>query len=101
MRALALTYNSYSLPFRIYNSTAFASGAITWSSSPTTDVNGVNTANTYITNNSGYQTFKLATGAGKYYAVTLDSGGAFYPFQTGATGAATTPALYITAQRSA
>ena len=100
MRALALTYNSYSLPFRIYNSTAVISGAISWSSSPTIDANGVNTANTYITNNSGYQTFKLATGAGKYYAVTLDSGGAFYPFQTGASGAATTPALYITAQRT-
>lgn len=100
MRPLALTYNSYSLPFRIYGATAFASGAITWSASPITDANGINTANTYITNNSGYETFKLATGAGKYYAVTLDSGGAFYPYQTGAAGAATTPALYITAQRT-
>lgn len=100
MRALALTYNSYSLPFRIYGSTAFSSGSITWSASPISDANGVNTANTYITNTSGYETFKLPTGVGKYYAVTLDSGGAFYPYQTGAVGAATTPALYITAQRT-
>lgn len=100
MHQLALTYNSYSLPFRIYGSTAFTSGAVTWSASPIADANGINTANTYITNNSGYETFKLATGAGKYYAVTLDSGGAFYPYQTGAAGAATTPALYITAQRT-
>ena len=100
MRPMALTYNSYSLPFRIYGSTAFSAGAITWSASPISDANGINTANTYITNTSGYETFKLATGAGKYYAVTLDSGGAFYPYQTGAVGAATTPALYITAQRS-
>lgn len=100
MRPLALTYNSYSLPIRVYNATAFSSGAITWSASPTVDSNSVNTANTYLTNNQGYETFKLATGAGKYYAITLDSGGAFYPYQTGASGAATTPALYITAQRT-
>lgn len=100
MHELSLTYNSYSLPFRIYGSVAFASGRITWSGSPISDNNGINTANTYITNNSGFETFKLATGAGKYYEVTLDSGGAFYPYQTGASGAATTPALYITAQRT-
>jgi len=100
MKPLALTYNSYSLPLRVYNSTGFASGSITWSASPTTDANSVNTANTYLTNTQGYETFKLPTGAGKYYAITLDAGGAFYPYQTGASGAATTPAFYITAQRT-
>ena len=65
-----------------------------------TDANSINTANTYLTNTQGYETFKLATGAGKYYAITLDSGGAFYPYQTSA-GGATTPSFYITAQRTA
>lgn len=99
MRQLALTYNSYSLPFRIYSG-SLSGGSITWSGTAAVDSNLVNTANTYITNNSGYETFKLATGGTKYYEVTLDSGGAYYPFQTGASGAATTPALYITAQRT-
>ena len=102
MRPLSLTYNSYSLPIRIYApvTNGFSAGSITWSSSPATDANSINTANTYLTNTQGYETFKLATGAGKYYAITLDSGGAFYPYQTGALGAATTPAFYITAQRT-
>ena len=100
MRPLALTYNSYTLPIRVYASTAFVSGGITWSGTAATDANGVNIANTYLTNTQGYETFKLATGAGKYYALTLDAGGAYYPYQTGATGAATTPAFYITAQRT-
>jgi len=102
MRPLALTYNSYSLPIRVYANTNFATftNSITWGASPATDANSINTANTYLTNTQGYETFKLATGAGKYYALTLDSGGAFYPYQTGAAGAATTPAFYITAQRT-
>ncbi len=100
MRPLALTYNSYSLPLRVYAPTSFGSGAIVWDANPATDANSINTANTYLTNTQGYETFKLATGAGKYYAITLDSGGAFYPYQTGAAGAATTPAFYITAQRT-
>lgn len=99
MHELSLTYNSYSLPFRIYSG-ALASRRMTWSGTALIDANSINTANTYITNNSGYESFKLATGAGKYYEITLDSGGAFYPYQTGASGAATTPALYITAQRT-
>ena len=100
MKPLALTYNSYSLPIRIYGATAFSSGAVTWSATPLVDANSINTANTYLTNNQGYETFKLPTGAGKYYSVTLDAGGSYYPYQTGASGAATTPALYITAQRT-
>lgn len=102
MRPLALTYNSYSLPLRVYANTNFASftGAIVWDSSPAIDANSINTANTYLTNTQGYETFKLATGAGKYYAITLDKDGAFYPYQTGASGAATTPSFYITAQRT-
>jgi len=100
MKALSLTYNSYSLPIRVYAATAFGSGSVTWGASPATDSNGVNTASTYLTNTQGYETFKLATGVGKYYAVTLDSGGSFYPYQTGAVGAATTPAFYFTAQRT-
>ena len=100
MRPLALTYNSYSLPIRIYGSTAFSSGAITWSATPVVDSNGINLATTYLTNTQGFETFKLPTGAGKYYAITLDAGGSYYPYQTGASGSATTPALYITAQRT-
>ncbi len=100
MKPMSLTYNSYSLPVRIYAATGFAAGSITWASTPATDSNSINIANTYLTNTQGYETFKLATGAGKYYAVTLDSGGSFYPYQTGAAGAATTPAFYITAQRT-
>jgi hypothetical protein len=100
MRPLALTYNSYSLPIRIYSASAFSSGAITWNSSAVVDNNGINIANTYLTNTQGFESFKLPTGAGKYYAITLDAGGAYYPYQTGAGGSATTPALYITAQRT-
>jgi len=100
MRPLALTYNSYSLPIRIYGSTAFSSGAITWSATPVVDSNGIDLATTYLTNTQGFETFKLPTGAGKYYAITLDAGGSYYPYQTGASGSATTPALYITAQRT-
>lgn len=100
MRPLALTYNSYSLPIRIYASTAFSSGAITWSATPVVDSNGIDLATTYLTNTQGFETFKLPTGAGKYYAITLDAGGSYYPYQTGASGSATTPALYITAQRT-
>ncbi len=100
MKPLALTYNSYALPVRIYAATAFSSGAITWNASAHTDSNGINIANTYLTNTQGYETFKLATGAGKYYAITLDAGGSYYPYQTGVAGSATTPAFYITAQRS-
>ena len=100
MKPLALTYNSYALPVRIYAASAFSLGAITWNASAHTDSNGINIANTYLTNTQGYETFKLATGAGKYYAVTLDAGGSYYPYQTGVSGSATTPAFYITAQRS-
>ena len=98
MRPLALTYNSYSLPLRVYAG-SFSSGNITWGGSPATDSNSINTANTYLTNTQGYETFKLATGSGMYYAITLDAGGAFYPYQTNA-GGDTTPAFYITAQRT-
>lgn len=100
MKPLALTYSSYCLPIRIYSAVTFSGGAITWSASPVVDSNSINTANTYLTNTQGFESFKLATGAGKYYAITLDAGGAYYPYQTGATGSATTPALYITAQRT-
>jgi hypothetical protein len=101
MRPMALTYNSYSLPIRIYSGTMTSgSGNIVWSPTAATDANSINTANTYLTNTQGYETFKLATGAGQYYALTLDAGGAYYPYQTGATGAETTPAFYITAQRT-
>lgn len=100
MKELALTYNSYSLPIRVYAPTSFASGSVTWSGTAATDANSINTGNTYLTNNQGYETFKLATGTGKYYAITLDAGGAYYPYQTGAANAATTPAFYITAQRT-
>lgn len=103
MKPLALTYNSYSLPLRVYAGSTIvnnaATGNITWGSAPATDANGTNTLNTYLTNTQGYETFKLATGAGKYYAITLDAGGAFYPYQTNA-GGDTTPAFYITAQRT-
>ena len=102
MRPLALTYNSYSLPIRIYaNVLGTTTGnAITWNSAAVTDANGIDVGATYLTNSQGFETFKLATGAGKYYAITLDAGGSYYPYQTGATGSATTPALYITAQRT-
>lgn len=99
MQALGLTYNSYSLPIRIYSGTA-STGSITWGASPVTDANGLDTSTTYLTNTAGFETFKVATGSSKYYEVTLDSGGSLYPFQTGASGAATAPALYITSQRS-
>ena len=100
MKPLALTYNSYALPVRIYAATAFLNGSITWNGTAHTDSNGINIANTFLTNTQGYETFKLATGAGKYYAITLDAGGSYYPYQTGVAGSATTPAFYITAQRS-
>jgi hypothetical protein len=99
MKALAKTYNSYSLPIRVYEPTSFNQsptlGGIVWAGTAATDVNGTNTNNT-----QGYETFKLATGAGKYYAITLDHGGSFYTYQTNANGAAITPAFYITAQRT-
>ena len=116
MKALSLTYNSYALPIRVYapvlsgtdyptaasvGVTGFANGGVIWGSSAATDANGTNTGNSYLTNTQGFQTFKLRTGVNRYYAVTLDSGGSFFPFQTGATGAETTPAFYITAQRTA
>ena len=101
MRPLALTYNSYSLPIRIYASTGGSlSNPVTWSGTAVVDSNGIDVAATYLTNTQGFETFRLPTGAGKYYAITLDAGGSYYPYQTGATGAATTPALYITAQRT-
>lgn len=100
MKPLALTYNSYCLPIRIYSADTFSGGAIAWSASPVVDSNSVDTANTYLTNTQGFESFKLATGPGKYYAITLDAGGAYYPYQTGAPGSATTPALYITAERT-
>jgi hypothetical protein len=104
MQALALTYNSYSLPIRIYSGTltsgAFPSGPYAWSGTAYVDANGINIANTYLTNTQGYETFKLKTGGNTYYALTLDKGGAYYPFQTGAANSATTPSFYITAQRT-
>ena len=101
MRPLALTYNSYSLPIRIYASTGGSlSNPVTWSGTAVVDSNGIDVAATYLTNTQGFETFRLPTGAGKYYAITLDAGGSYYPYQTGATGSATTPALYITAQRT-
>ena len=101
MQALGLTYNSYSLPVRLY-AVSYDSGtsAYSWPSSPATDANGVDTSSTYLTNTAGYETFKLATGANKYYEITLDSGGSLYPYQTGATDADTSPTFYVTAQRS-
>jgi hypothetical protein len=99
MKALALTYNSYSLPIRIYSGTRTGIN-VAWSGTALVDSNSINTANTYLTNNQGYETFKLATGGFQYYAITLDIGGSYYPYQTGASGAATTPAFYITAQRT-
>lgn len=99
MRPLALTYNSYSLPIRIYGGIA-SGGAIPWGASPVVDSNGIDLAATYLTNTQGFETFKLPTGAGQYYAITLDAGGSYYPYQTGASGSATTPALYTTAQRT-
>ena len=100
MKELALTYNSYLLPIRIYSAATFSDGAIVWNPSPVVDSNSINTANTYLTHTQGFESFKLTTGAGKYYAITLDAGGSYYPYQTGVTGSATTPALYISAQRS-
>jgi hypothetical protein len=104
MHELSQTYNSYALPIRVYAGTGSASSGATinWGATPApiTDSNLLNTANSYLTNNAGYETFKLATGSNKYYEITLDAGGSYFPYQATPNGVSNTPALYITAQRT-
>lgn len=102
MHELSQTYNSYALPIRVYSGTgsAASSASVTWGATPVLDANQVDSGSTYLTNNSGYETFKLPTGTNKYYEITLDAGGSYFPYQATPSGVSNTPALYITAQRT-
>jgi hypothetical protein len=104
MHELSQTYNSYAMPIRVYSgvSATLTPAIINWGLTPTpiTDVNLLNTANSYLTNNAGYETFKLVTGPNQYYEITLDTGGSYFPYQATPNGVSNTPALYITAQRT-
>lgn len=90
LAALQQDYSSYSLPINVYSSTC-ASNSCTWAQDSTV----LASAPTYITNSAGVITLSLPTG--KYYDVTLDSGGAFYTISTTASGGALSPSFYFVA----
>lgn len=90
MQNLAATYSSYALPVQIYGDTVATGKFSAWNTASPLE------SGTYLTNTSGYETFTLPTGAGKYYEITLDSGGSLYPFSTSGDLA---PSFYITAQQ--
>lgn len=90
LAALQQDYSSYSLPINVYSSTC-PSNVCTWAQDSTVLVS----APTYLTNSAGVVTLKLPTG--KYYDVTMDTGGSFYTISTTATGGALSPNFYFVA----
>ena len=90
LAALQQDYSSYSLPINVYSSTC-ASNSCTWAQDSTV----LASAPTYITNSAGVVTLRLPTG--KYYDITMDSGGAFYSISTTASGGALSPSFYFVA----
>lgn len=89
LAALQQDYSSYSLPINVYSSTC--SSGCTWAQ----DTAVVASPPTYLTNSAGVITLKLPTG--KYYDITMETGGAFYTISTTATGGALSPSFYFVA----
>jgi len=90
LAALQQDYSSYSLPINVYSSTC-PSNVCTWAQ----DSAVLATAPTYLTNSSGVVTLKLPTG--KYYDITMDTGGALYTISTTASGGSLSPSFYFVA----
>ncbi|HET8895126.1 MAG TPA: hypothetical protein VFM96_13615 [Gaiellaceae bacterium] len=90
LAALQQDYSSYSLPINVYSSTCPAN-VCTWAQ----DSAVIASAPTYLTNSSGVVTLKLPTG--KYYDVTVDTGGALYCISTTASGGTLSPSFYFVA----
>ena len=90
LAALQQDYSSYALPVNVYSSTC-PSNTCTWAQDSTV----LASAPTYLTNSSGVVTLKLPTG--KYYDITLDTGGALYTISTTASGGSLSPSFYFVA----
>lgn len=84
-------YSSFVFHVNIYSSPC-TSNACTWTQAS----NIVGASGTYITNTSGFLSFSLP--AGKYYDITMDTGGSFYTVST--TAGSLSPSYYFTAQSS-
>jgi hypothetical protein len=85
-------YSSLALPVNIYESPC-TSGSCTWTQASSVIVSPP----TYLTATSGFLTFNLP--AGKYYDITIDTGGSYYCTSTSTSGTATlAPQFYFTAQ---
>lgn len=91
LAGLQQDYSSLALPVNIYESPC-TSGSCTWSQSSV-----IASPPSYLTATGGFLVFNLP--AGKYYDITLDTGGSFYCTSTSTTGSATlSPSYYFTAQ---
>lgn len=99
LSALSKAYGSYAWPIRVYKASSVATNTISWNSTAVTDANGVNTANTYLTNTQGFESFKLPAGtSASYYDITMDAGGSYFTLSTSA--GSLTPTFYVTATPS-
>ncbi|HVH50946.1 MAG TPA: hypothetical protein VM690_02285, partial [Gaiellaceae bacterium] len=90
LSALQQDYSSYSMPVNVYSSTC-SSNTCTWAQ----DSAVIASPPTYLTNSAGVITLRLPTG--KYYDVTMDTGGALYCISTTASGGALSPSFYFVA----
>ena len=92
LAGLQQDYSSLALPVNIYQSPCTA-GSCTWTQSSSV----IASPPTYLTATSGFLTFNLP--AGKYYDITIDTGGSFYCTSTSTSGTATlSPSYSFTAQ---
>ena len=91
LAALQSDYSSFSLPINVYSCSSTCTTAGAW----TQDSTVLASAPTYITNSAGVVTLSLPIG--KYYDITMDSGGAYYCISTTASGGALSPSFYFVA----
>lgn len=92
LAGLQQDYSSLALPVNIYQSTC-TSGSCSWTQASSV----IASPPTYLTATSGFLTFNLP--AGKYYDITIDTGGSYYCTSTSTSGTATlSPSYYFTAQ---
>jgi len=90
LAGLQMDYSSYALPFNVYSSSCTAGSCGTWA-----QASGISL--TYLTNSEGFLSFSLP--AGKYYDITMDTGGSFFTSGTSTTSPASlSPSYYFTAQ---
>jgi len=96
LAAMQIDYSSFAFPIKVYEATCAAKATEYCGETGHAWKVNEELSKTYLTNTEGNLSFSLKSGAGKYYDITMGTGGSFYVFST--VAADLSPSFYFTAQ---